>query len=104
MPEEVFCEGINTQAPLIILLGVSTLTTVCLCRQREGQKGPEATRDCHIIPTNPTYLLSRLQHLILTQTQRLIEECRYNLAEKWFQSLLEANGWDVPEAVELTKW
>jgi hypothetical protein len=42
--------------------------------------------------------------LILTQIQRLLEECCYKFAEKWFPSVLEANGWDAPEAVELTKW
>jgi hypothetical protein len=42
--------------------------------------------------------------LILAQTQRLLEECCYTFAEKWFPSVLEANGWDAPEAVELTKW
>ncbi|KFX99920.1 hypothetical protein V490_01571 [Pseudogymnoascus sp. VKM F-3557] len=68
------------------------------------KKGLKHTRDCDIIPTNPTYLPSRLQHLILAQTQRLLEECCYSFAEKWFPSMLEANGWDAPEAVELTKW
>ena len=42
--------------------------------------------------------------MILTQIQRLLEECCYKFAEKWFPSVLEANGWDAPEAVELTKW
>jgi hypothetical protein len=42
--------------------------------------------------------------LILTKIQRLLEECCYKFAEKWFPSVLEANGWDAPEAVELTKW
>ncbi|KAL5344763.1 hypothetical protein ACLOAV_010160 [Pseudogymnoascus australis] len=68
------------------------------------KKGLKHTRDCDIIPTNPTYLPSRLQHLILAQTQQLLEECCYSFAEKWFPSMLEANGWDAPEAVELTKW
>ncbi|OBT59816.1 hypothetical protein VE03_10700 [Pseudogymnoascus sp. 23342-1-I1] len=57
-----------------------------------------------IILTNPTYLPSRLQHLILAQTQRLLEECCYVFAEKWFPTMLEVNGWDAPEAVELTMW
>jgi hypothetical protein len=56
------------------------------------------------IPTDPTYLPFKLQHTILTQTQRLLEECCYNFAEKWFPSILETHGWDAPEAVELSKW
>jgi hypothetical protein len=42
--------------------------------------------------------------LILTKTQRLLEEYCYTFAEKWFLFILEANGWDTPEAVELSKW
>ncbi|KAF8853500.1 hypothetical protein BDZ45DRAFT_76595 [Acephala macrosclerotiorum] len=76
-----------------------------ICGDREkGKNVLERERDCDIIPTNPTYLPSRLQHLVLTQTQRLLEECCYNFAEKWFPSMLEAKGWDASEAVELTKW
>ncbi|CZR63633.1 uncharacterized protein PAC_13530 [Phialocephala subalpina] len=72
--------------------------------REKRKKALKRTRDCDIIPTSPTHLPFRLQHLILTQTQRLLEECCYNFAEKWFPSMLEANGWDAPEAVELTKW
>ncbi|KAF4631565.1 hypothetical protein G7Y89_g6566 [Cudoniella acicularis] len=72
--------------------------------REKSNEVPRHTRDCNIIPTNPTYLPFRLQHLILTQTQRLLEECCYNFAENWFPSLLEANGWEAPEAVELTEW
>jgi hypothetical protein len=56
------------------------------------------------IPTDPTYLPFKLQHSILSQTQRLLEECCYDFAKKWFPSILEAHGWDAPEAVELSKW
>ncbi|KFZ19882.1 hypothetical protein V502_03443 [Pseudogymnoascus sp. VKM F-4520 (FW-2644)] len=72
--------------------------------REKGKKSLKRTRDCDIIPTNPTYLPSKLQHSILAETQRLLEECCYIFAEKWFPSMLEANGWDAPEAVELTKW
>jgi len=70
----------------------------------KSKRNLERTHDCDIIPKNPTYLPSRLQHLILTQTQRLLEECCYNFAEKWFPSILETNDWDAPEAVELNTW
>ncbi|KAH8663700.1 hypothetical protein BGZ60DRAFT_432828 [Tricladium varicosporioides] len=71
--------------------------------REKNKQGLKRTRDCDIISTNPTYLPFRLQHLVLTQTQRLLEECCYNFAEKWFPSMLEANGWEAPEAVELTE-
>ena len=72
-----------------------------------GRNDLKRTRQCDIIPTDPTdptHLPSRLQHLLLTETQRLLEECCYGFAGKWFPSILEANGWDAPEAVELNKW
>ncbi|KFY23471.1 hypothetical protein V491_02522 [Pseudogymnoascus sp. VKM F-3775] len=72
--------------------------------REKGKKGLKRSRDCDIISTNPTYLPSTLQHLILAQTQQLLEECCYIFAKKWFPSMLEANGRDAPEAVELTKW
>ncbi|KAH8674394.1 hypothetical protein BGZ60DRAFT_403819, partial [Tricladium varicosporioides] len=70
----------------------------------KGKNVLKRTRDYDIEPTNPTYLPFRLQNSILTQTQGLLEECCYEFAEKWFPSILEANGWDAPEAVELTIW
>ncbi|KAG9230723.1 hypothetical protein BJ875DRAFT_347207, partial [Amylocarpus encephaloides] len=46
----------------------------------------------------------KTQHWILNKTQQLLEECCYRFMGKWFPSVLEDNGWDVPEAVELTVW
>jgi hypothetical protein len=103
VPKEAFLEGIEISIPNNASRSITLITTIFADREK-GQKVLKRKRDCDIIPTNPTYLPSRLQHLILTQTQLLLEECCYNFAEKWFPSLLEANGWDVPEAVELTKW
>jgi hypothetical protein len=94
-----------TQISHTILLEVHADSVLLVADREESKDVPRRTRDCDIIPTNPTHLLFRLQHLILTQTQRLLEECCYTFAETWLPSMLEANGWgDTPVAVELTEW
>jgi hypothetical protein len=103
VPKEAFLEGIDISLPNNASRSITLITTIFADREK-GQKVLKRKRDSDITPTNPTYLPSRLQHLILTQTQRLLEECCYTFAEKWFPSMLEANGWDAPEAVELSKW
>lgn len=45
-----------------------------------------------------------VQHLILTTTQRLLEECCFDFAVKWAPTLVQDEGWECPEAVELTLW
>ena len=52
----------------------------------------------------PSYLPYKVQHLILTTAQRVLEECCFGFAEKWLPSILRDHGWDCPAAVELTKW
>ncbi|TVY43769.1 hypothetical protein LSUB1_G001259 [Lachnellula subtilissima] len=103
VPKEAFLEDIEISLPNHPSRSITPTTTIFADREK-GRKVLKRKRDSDITPTNPTYLPSRLQHLILTQTQRLLEECCYTFAEKWFPSMLEANGWDAPEAVELSKW
>jgi hypothetical protein len=104
VPKEVFREGININVSNNPSRSINTDYDLSFADKEKGKKVLKRTRDCDTILTNPTYLPYRLQHLILTQTQRLLEECCYYFAEKWFPSILEVNGWDAPEAVELTKW
>lgn len=52
----------------------------------------------------PAFLPYSVQHLILTTTQRLLEECCFDFAAKWLPNVLEENGWDCAESVELTMW
>jgi hypothetical protein len=101
--KEAFLEGIEMSLPNNASRIITLITTIFADRGK-SQNVLKRKRDSDITPTNPTYLPSRLQHLILTQTQRLLEECCYTFAEKWFPSMLEANSWDAPEAVELSKW
>ncbi|CAG8983100.1 hypothetical protein HYALB_00004542 [Hymenoscyphus albidus] len=45
-----------------------------------------------------------LQHLILSTTQKLLEEVIFFFVKAWYPTLLEDNGWDTPEACELSLW
>lgn len=52
----------------------------------------------------PASIPYNVQHLILTTTQRLLEECCFDFAVKWAPTMVESKGWDCAEAVELTQW
>ncbi|KAL4929519.1 uncharacterized protein BDV17DRAFT_297990 [Aspergillus undulatus] len=52
----------------------------------------------------PVYIYYRYQHIITTSIQRLVEEACFAYAQRQFPQLLVKNGWDCPEAVELTEW
>ena len=52
----------------------------------------------------PSYLPYKVQHVILTTTQRILEECCYDFARNWLPSILQEHGWDCAAAVELTEW
>jgi hypothetical protein len=52
----------------------------------------------------PVYIHYRCQHFILTTIQELLEESCFEFALQHFPQLLATNGWDCPEAVELTEW
>ncbi|CAI7586771.1 unnamed protein product [Penicillium glandicola] len=43
-------------------------------------------------------------HLVLTTIQELLEESCFEFAQQHFPQLLATNGWECPEAVELTEW
>jgi hypothetical protein len=52
----------------------------------------------------PVYIHYQSQHIITTSIQRLVEEGCFTYAQRHFPQLLVKNGWDCPEAVELTEW
>ncbi|KAM0329988.1 hypothetical protein ACHAQA_004157 [Verticillium albo-atrum] len=54
--------------------------------------------------SSPSYFPYETQHLILTTTQRVLEECCFDFASKWFPSVPKTRGWDCAAAVELTTW
>ena len=52
----------------------------------------------------PVYIPYKIQHLVLTRAQRLLEECCYDFTVQWLPELLGQRRWDCPEAIELNKW
>ncbi|CAG8263039.1 unnamed protein product [Penicillium salamii] len=52
----------------------------------------------------PVYIHYRCRHLVLTTIQELLKESCFEFAQHHFTQLLAKNGWDCPEAVELTEW
>ncbi|KAI1407606.1 hypothetical protein F5Y13DRAFT_125314 [Hypoxylon sp. FL1857] len=52
----------------------------------------------------PTYIPYRAQHLILNETQRMLEESCFEFFQKWLPGVLEEKEWDCASSVELTKW
>jgi hypothetical protein len=47
--------------------------------------------------------IDRQFNTILSQTQRLLEECCYDFAERWLSSILDVNGWDAPEVAGMKR-
>ncbi|KAJ5169018.1 uncharacterized protein N7482_004612 [Penicillium canariense] len=52
----------------------------------------------------PVYIQYRGQHFLLTTIQGLLEESCFKFAQQQFPHVLATNGWDCPEAGELTEW
>ena len=52
----------------------------------------------------PLYFPYKIQHQVLTKTQRLLEESCYSFTAHWLPELLDQRQWDCPEAIELNKW
>ena len=52
----------------------------------------------------PVYIPYKIQHLVLTRAQQILEECCYNFTTQWLPELLEQRRWDCKEAIELNKW
>ena len=65
----------------------------------QGRSTASAVRSLY-----PVYIHYRSQHMLLTTIQELLEESCFEFAQQHFPQLLTANGWDCPEAVELTEW
>jgi hypothetical protein len=52
----------------------------------------------------PLHVPYRSQHAILSIVQRTLEEACFHFATIWLPVVLEQQGWDCAEAVELTQW
>ncbi|GJC79767.1 hypothetical protein ColLi_02605 [Colletotrichum liriopes] len=52
----------------------------------------------------PSYFPYSTQHAILTNAQKVLEECCFDFANRWIPEVVQQKGWDCASAVELTKW
>ncbi|WEW61660.1 hypothetical protein PRK78_007152 [Emydomyces testavorans] len=52
----------------------------------------------------PSYVPYRVQHLILSKIQCMLENSCFEFTLKWAPELIAQKGWDCPEAIELNKW
>lgn len=75
-----------------------------LLRRAVGWKLPPKLNDFDIQSLYLTFIPYRVQHLLLTVTQRLLEECCFEFATKWLPNVLKERKWDCAEAVELNRW
>lgn len=51
----------------------------------------------------PLYFLYKIQHQVLTKTQRLLKKCCYNFIAHWLSELFDQRQWDCSKTIELNK-
>lgn len=89
----------NNEAQFLSLL--ATMHPLTVSTAVPGQRTARAIK----IPSlYPLYIPYKIQHLVLTRTQHLLEECCYNFTAQWMPELHEQRNWDCPEAIELNTW
>ncbi|RMZ79333.1 hypothetical protein DV737_g3420, partial [Chaetothyriales sp. CBS 132003] len=52
----------------------------------------------------PVYLPYQTQHRLLLKVQGILENACYNFGSREMKDMIERNGWDCPECVELNIW
>ena len=52
----------------------------------------------------PVYLPLHTQHRLLVKVQAILEEACYTFGCKMMKELVQKEGWDCPESVELNVW
>jgi len=52
----------------------------------------------------PVYLPLNTQHILLVKVQAILEEACYAFGHKMMGDILQKEGWDCPESVELNIW
>lgn len=96
VPKQELINLVRKQDPIIPVPKQEPLKSVVL----ELPKPPEPEEPS----LYPIYISYKVEYLILATIQRLLEECCFEFAVKWAPALLEREGWDCPEAAELTAW
>ena len=60
--------------------------------------------DVYVPSFYPIHFPFKVQDMILTRTQELLEECCYNFTKEHVPNLLVDKRWECPKAIELNKW
>ena len=68
------------------------------------RKRPFPHTSVHIPSLYPVYLPYQTQHRLLLRVQGILEEACYNFGYRKMKSIIEKEGWDCPECVELNVW
>ncbi|KAI1500176.1 hypothetical protein F5X99DRAFT_419415 [Biscogniauxia marginata] len=78
----------------------------CTLKQDEVDEGtPNKKNETKTLPSlYPIQVPYNVQHLILNEAQRMLEESCFQFTQKWLPSVLEKKGWNCASSVELTKW
>lgn len=63
-----------------------------------------ATNGIAVPSLYPIYMPFSIQHLMLTRTQSLLEQCCYKFTLKWLPEMLAEWGWTCQESIELNRW
>ncbi|KAI0594792.1 hypothetical protein F4775DRAFT_595926 [Biscogniauxia sp. FL1348] len=87
-------------SPIQVQLGHENVQEAC-----SEQKPKEEEEQTKTLPSlYPILIPYNVQHLILNEAQRLLEESCFQFAQRWFPSVLEEKGWNYASSLELTKW
>ena len=85
--------------------GCLSSSTTCLKMELLSTSSlPPASNDSEVQSLYLTSIPHRAQHLLLTVTQCLLEDCCFEFAIRSLPDILKEHMWDCPEAVELNKW
>ncbi|KAI1485701.1 hypothetical protein F5X96DRAFT_658380 [Biscogniauxia mediterranea] len=69
------------------------------------QKPNDEEKNTKALPSlYPILIPYNVQHLILNEAQRLLEESCFQFAQTWFPSVLKKRGWNYASSLELTRW
>jgi outer membrane murein-binding lipoprotein Lpp len=71
----------------------------------KGKTTPPVTLRTSTLPSlHPSYIPYKAQHLILNESQRLLEESCFEFVQTWLPAILEEENCDCACAIELAKW
>ncbi|KIW40879.1 uncharacterized protein PV06_06492 [Exophiala oligosperma] len=68
------------------------------------RKRPFPQTSVQVPPLYPVYLPYQTQHRLLSKVQGILENACYDFGSREMKDIIEKEGWDCPECVELNVW